>query len=1123
MKLLERKVVKRALALLFVLSMLVGMIYLPGLTAAQASTIKTTVQEECEITNGDFESGRDGYSVRNWCLTAMTRGLEIQTDADSIATCMEGYVLQTKKMPDDNKVAALSKIGKGYVALTSQSFELEGSKTYRISYDYFLENIKNSGDKTNAVTLAGQDFHGISILVKELDADSNITWTKLSEASFGDGLIAYDQYIADSEVSVGTYTSQKWQTITKDFVAQPTTVKAELYIKVGARDCIKGTVLFDNVTVFPYGEYELPNGDFSSVVYKEDGGRSASQAGPTGWTSVSNKNTNGTKVDNDTTKHHKNYVATVVSDNDNSVMKFTYKEEDSIGNAWIQSPAVNVEAGKEIAVDFRYKIDGYSLYRPKIGVFFYNEDGTEISRTISKDKFLGTGPNNWTAKTTAGDDNLTGITAPENTAYVKIGFFLARRYMKADHANYTSVFGSLANEYKITPDNGDAVDVTYDVFSLYVDDVSLSVAGESEWTEESCSDNGVPYDSDVTAYYDIRQLKDDTTGHQSAWQLSVAKEGATKGVAFYSKPIQVNHEQEYTTAFEYKIEGIDNTNGAKLWKIMYLARYIDDEGKLINAERPELVFAYRLGGFSDDYEAANTDGWISDSVEIKNIPDNAVAVQIGLTIGIQGTVSFDNLKNVKYSWDNIVFMETEAYKEYIKDPAVTSSPLYKQSALFAGDEIGKGIAQEAVTFSEMSITNVCNTETPVVNQLSLHAGQDFDYLIISSGHAEIHAATPISAGAVTEDTFFMEGVDGTGEEFDTATFAGMLEQIFAKVTEYYNNMKVVYVLPTDQMTYKEIAVAATAKWGVELAILTDTLVGESNWNKAWNEVIEPAEEAVMFDCYKIPGLSAYLRSVFEKTIAGGVAATTDMGTLTRLLAKAEECPQDYTEIYPSFQQLVKELEDIIVQFADIRVQLCGATIAEDDPDQLCFLAISPKKALAEGVQVKRMGVLVMPAEYLDTDAEAYKKDADLVIGNAYVKDVVADYTKENTVYRAVLSMRDANPSVEYVATAYVIYEAEGLEYIFYSNNDYVNEVGEITVKDGRCVKSVFSIAKNIALKLSACKADYMDFAAIGGKEKVINIEAATEVTSVSLYDVYYLVSHNVSVLAEWLSEGGTSR
>jgi len=226
------------------------------------------------------------------------------------------------------------------------------------------------------------------------------------------------------------------------------------------------------------------------------------------------------------------------------------------------------------------------------------------------------------------------------------------------------VFGSLANEYKITPDNGDAVNVTYDVFSLYVDDVSLSVAGESEWTEESCLDNGVPYNSDVTAYYDIRQLKDDTTGHHNAWQLSVAKEGATKGVVFYSKPIDIDYTQTYKTTFDYKIEGIDDTNGSKLWKIMYLVRYLDSAGNPIydnESNTPTLVFAYRLGGFDDDYGKANTDGWVSDNASIANIPANATSLQIGLTIGTEGTPAYDAVKNVKYSWDNIRLMTEEEY------------------------------------------------------------------------------------------------------------------------------------------------------------------------------------------------------------------------------------------------------------------------------------------------------------------------------------------------------------------------------------------------------------------------------------------------------------------------------
>ena len=104
----------------------------------------------------------------------------------------------------------------------------------------------------------------------------------------------------------------------------------------------------------------------------------------------------------------------------------------------------------------------------------------------------------------------------------------------------------------------------------------------------------------------------------------------------------------------------------------------------------------------------------------------------------------------------------------------------------------------------------------------------------------------------------------------------------------------------------------------------------------------------------------------------------------------------------------------------------------------------------------------------------------------------------------------------------MVYEANEQTLVFYSTNDYVNELGIKTAAEGRCTKSVFGISKIVALKLASEKAQEMTFASINGEKNVPLIDTATEDTEISLLDVYHLIHENRTLLKEWLDKGGTS-
>ncbi len=202
--------------------------------------------------------------------------------------------------------------------------------------------------------------------------------------------------------------------------------------------------------------------------------------------------------------------------------------------------------------------------------------------------------------------------------------------------------------------------------------------------------------------------------------------------------------------------------------------------------------------------------------------------------------------------------------------------------------------------------------------------------------------------------------------------------------------------------------------------------------------------------------------------------------------------------------------------------LCGATIDTIDPNALTFVAKAPEKQIAADVKVKAMGILTMPASYLDSNSLEYKKDAALEVDNEHVKDEQVNYTKASEEYRVYQDGWEITPTTEYAARAYVVYEEGGQDYVFYSTKSYKNDKQYTTVVDGVCKKSVFGIAQNIASQISTSMKDEMDFSAIGGEKNIPLIETAGEETEITLLQVYRLVCSNRAALEKWL-EGGTTR
>ena len=986
--------------------------------------------EEAIVKNGDFESGRAGYNVRSWSLTSMTASCTLETQHDWTAN----YTLQTE-MEDGNKIAALQKKGAGYAAMTSQAFSVTSGQGYRLTYNYkvpYLEGV-----------LETSDFQGIHVALQQLDKDGNqLSWSILNNTDSGKGQTG----------------STKWETVVQDFVADVNATSAVLYIKIGGTDDVKAKAVFDNIELVPYESTQVVNGDFESVTYEADGGRTGVMEGPACWKTVS---VGGNMVE-DTNDYQNNYIASIVEESSNKILKLEPKNGVTKGYTQVLSTYIPVPANVTYSIQYKLKISGNTNNGTLVRIAYYDAQKNYLGHKIGNT--TKTTSNQWVTKTLSDSETVT----PDNTAYVKVGFSISGAW------------------------NGT------EGFLLYFDDVILNVAGENaEWTKETSMAGGVPRrdTQNYTSNYDIVQ-ENAGTGHEEAWKIYISNNiGCRGGVTFYSQPIPVQGTEEYTTSFDLKIEDVDDAYVSGCYGASYVIRYLDNKGNQINAKEPKVLNGYPKG----------EQDW-TGNIYTFTPPAEASSVQVGLVIGGE----WNTCKDMKYYWDNIVLMTSERYEDFVKDPSITGSPLYEKTVLFVGDEVGGGMANVAENFSEMIVTDGCMSgagfsqglSATIAEQIIEHSGDNYEYVIISGGVQDAIANVPI--GTLSDDSTYMNGA------FDTTTFAGALEDTFRNVAENFDDIKVVYAFPncSEMNGYYEVAKAASEKWNIEF-IDFDVNTDFDNWN----QIIEALETADMFDRDFIPDFSLenILLKRYSRFVQGGITPATNVEALKQLLVQVQNA---------NMPNLEEEIENALKQYEAYRVSMCGATIAKADANQLRMIAASPTKTLPEKVKVQQMGILVLPVEDITPGNKNYNKDADLSVGNEFVMDITSTYSKAGAAYDAILSGNKVDPVKEYAAVAYIIYEVDQTEYVMYSQNDYVNTIGTQTVSDGVAVTSVYGIAKNMAELLVEEYEEQLNYDAIGGKKKISEIESATEETEVSLFDVFNMVSDNVKWLNEILRVGG---
>ena len=154
---------KSLLALILV--MILGMQFFQGtrVIEVQATTVNADISTEGKVTNGDFESGRVGYSVRGWSKTSMDVNSVKNTEKD----WTQNFILKTES-DNGSKVASFRKNGTGYAAMTSGQVAVESGKTYELSVDYKMKDFSLDIDpKTGEAYTSDITFRGIRFVVEQ--------------------------------------------------------------------------------------------------------------------------------------------------------------------------------------------------------------------------------------------------------------------------------------------------------------------------------------------------------------------------------------------------------------------------------------------------------------------------------------------------------------------------------------------------------------------------------------------------------------------------------------------------------------------------------------------------------------------------------------------------------------------------------------------------------------------------------------------------------------------------------------------------------------------------------------------------------------------------------------------
>ena len=840
----------------------------------------------------------------------------------------------------------------------------------------------------------------------------------------------------------------------------------------------------------------------SNLVYNGDGELSDTEA--TGWTMISMESNNqSSEAAGKTNRYDKKFTLSAAPgegvDGSNALKA---AKASSIGYAAMVSDHISITSGLDYLLSYSYKMTDLTLsaaatyaFPIRVLVWQYDANGNRLTDTTSE-ALINNGRSKVTEDISQWQSVTTGFTAVEGATTCRIHFFMGGMSGNVGfNAFYDNI--SMVAQPKDILDNGDFEIVLYKTGNTGVTNESPRPAFWEAITTKS--DGILRTDINSTTYYGMMQVNDGAN-HETAAKLYVTRStGGFGGVTYYCDPVDVYPTEEYQINFDLKITGVLDSDESNSYGASVMVQYLDQSGAYIG--KPIRI---------NPLTRKNQD-WQSYSYQI-TIPENAARMQIGLMIGVANK---DRNKDMAYYFDHLQLIRMES----LKDPAVTSSELYKKNVLFLGDEIGTGLAQFAIGYSEMRITD--NTVAGAgfsgaldhqISQQAMPAAENFDYVIISGGLFDSLQNVPV--GSVNSE---LEIVGNTN------TYAGALETLLMNAVQQYDGLKIAYIFPyqadAELAAYRDAAQAAAQKWNVNfidlysdshlneevLKVDTDTylpdgkILNTEGFEILWKYLIDTLEQLPALDASQIPGFSAELLMTarYNSIIGSGITPATDIDSLKALGEKVAATGD------------LKALEDQIAadlaEYDTYRPRILGATIAIGDANKLKFIATSPKKDLSADIILLQQGFLVAPKEVLPEGQIPSLNDTD-------VMDITAAYTAVGAQYGAYITGRKADPARQYVAVAYTIYEVDGNQYMLCSINDYQNQFGVKTAENGCCIKSVYDITVDMAVRLLGQENIALDWSRLGAEVTAEQIMSATEETVPSLQNVFLFVGSNRSLL-----------
>lgn len=1023
--------------------------------------------------NGTFEDGAQGQLPANWTVISTNSGGVPSTDNwggnYTVSVVVDGSRKALKLTP---KTAT-----RGYVSVISDAFSVDAQTSYTVFYDQKIEN-------PDDVSGTSSKNYGAKVLTYYYDADMNYLG-----ADWKDGIKAQQDWTEKSfeikslantsYMRVGFYIGGTWNGASNfAYLYDNVTVKKTDEIGNEPEPTPPETTTGEVIEPQPTEpEVEIPPiVDFNGDAEQTNDGTLPN------WT-VTQMNSNCTIATNS------NWPFTATAgigqgvDGSNSLR---FRKNKGYGYAAMTSIAVDVAPDTYYRLDYMLKFSDVSGAGRFLGLRAIVEEldasGSQVNWYKVDDTGSGIGADNdlsngYSSDFTQWTPVATGFKTGENTKKIRLYFWMGGiSGSNQGTADLDNIVLAALSEKELINGGLEMVNLGH-----VKDGRKGEVAGQVFWTPETTYPWGYTSrtDSSFTSNYAMI-LANDGENHKTAAKIYVSRSGGGLGAAtYYSEPVVVKPGEDYTTTYDLKITGVDNT--AVTGGAVFLVRFLDAD---------ENVILLGTDAKGNEIQAKDLNGHPKANQEWKayshtfTVPENARYIQLGMTIGVS---TKDTNPNMAYWYDNITLKS-------VRDAEDLWSDLSGKTILWAGDELAQSFAAQSESVSAMKPTVAAvagagfadSFTNRVLKQLS--GSQNEAYLVIAGYPAD--AKQNISAGNVKPE--------GELNGFDTATYAGALEELFLAVASGFDGKKVALVFPAageaDLSAYHAVAKAACEKWRIPFI----DLYGEnlSTNEEMYQAIKDDLEKLTAYNALSVPGYSVenVLSARLDNLIGDGVTPATNVDALVNLAAEMKQ---------NGLTELLEKAEGYLAQYEAFRPQMWGATIGAVEPNGLRFMGCNPQ---VENVQISRCGILMSAKANLKGELTLYTEGA-----IAYE----TENPKAGSGITGTAVGEAIDPAVEYVVVAYTVYLVDGDEYAFYSVNDYTNANGKETAIDGKSVCSVYGIAKDMAKAILNSKDNHIDYAAIGGQENAPLIEAAQEEgTEVTCLDVFKFVCDNRDILSE---------